>query len=78
LWGYIGDKLGIPPSDLSVELVKTALASRGVSEEAIAKLSGAIEECEYARFAPASDSLQMGGVYHQAIGIISKIEDQLR
>ncbi len=78
LWGYIGDKLGIPPSDLSVGLVKTALATRSVSEDAITKLGGAIEECEYARFAPASDSLQMDGVYHQAIGIISEIEDQLR
>ncbi len=78
LWGYIGDKLGIPPSDLSVELVNTALASRSVSEDAITKLSRAIEECEYARFAPSSDSLQMDGVYHQAIGIISEIEDQLR
>lgn len=78
LWGYIGDKLGIPPSDLSLDLARTALESHGVSPEAIGKLSAAIEQCEFARFAPSSNSLQMDGLYNEAIEIISRIEDQLR
>ena len=78
LWGYIGDKLGIPPSDHSVEIVKTALESRGVSTEAAGKLGAAIEQCEFARFSPSSGGGKMDGVYHEALGIISEIEDQLR
>jgi oxygen tolerance protein BatD len=78
LWGYIGDKLGIPPSDLSLQIVKTALESRGVSAEAVGKLSSAIERCEYARFAPSSGAVQMDAVYREAIEIISETEDQLR
>jgi hypothetical protein len=78
LWGYLGDKLGIPPADLSLEIVRSALESRGVAQDAVGKLSAAIEQCEFARFAPSSNSLGMDAVYHEAIGIISEIEDQLR
>ena len=77
LWGYIGDKLGIPPSDLSIDLVRVSLESHGVPSDAVAKLTSAIEQCEFARFAPSSNSVQMDGTYSEAIGIISVIEDQL-
>jgi len=78
LWGYVGDKLGIPPADLSLEMVRGSLQSRGITEETVQKLSSTVEQCEFARFAPSSDSLQMDGVYRQAIELISTIEDQLR
>src|SRR5208283_2898414 len=44
LWGYIGDKLGISPADLSLEAVRTALAAGSVPDEAIAKLTATIEQ----------------------------------
>lgn len=75
LWGYIGDKLGIPPSDLSMETVRSSLAGRNVSDEAITKLTGTIEQCEFARFAPSADSMEMDGVYNGTIDLISTIED---
>jgi hypothetical protein len=78
LWGYVGDKLGIPPADLSLDMVRETLISRNVPDEAVQKLSSTVEQCEFARFAPSADSLQMDGVYHQAIHLISTIEDQLR
>jgi hypothetical protein len=78
LWGYIGDKLGIAPSDLSTEIVRTALEARGIAPEGAGKLIAAIEQCEFARFSPSAGAVQMDGVYHEAIGIISEIEDHLR
>jgi len=78
LWGYIGDKLGIPPADLSTEAVKTSLDGRGIAAETVSKLLSTIENCEYARFAPSSDAGQMETVYNEAAALISSIEDQLR
>ena len=78
MWGYVGDKLGLPPADLSLESVRLSLESRGVSAEAISKLGTTIEQCEFARFAPSSDSLQMDNVYREAVEILSTIEGQIR
>ncbi|MBI3766559.1 MAG: protein BatD, partial [Ignavibacteriales bacterium] len=78
LWGYIGDKLGIPPAALSIDVVRSSLAARGVSDETVSKLASTIEQCEFARFAPSSDSLRMDGTYQGAVELISIIEAQLR
>ncbi|MBI4548876.1 MAG: protein BatD [Ignavibacteriae bacterium] len=78
LWGYIGDKLSLSPADLSLELVRQRLESRGVANEAITKLGSTIEQCEYARFAPSADSLEMDQVFSEAIELIATIEEQLR
>ena len=78
MWGYIGDKLGIPPADLSIDAARTTLASHHVSDAAVAKLASTMERCEFARFAPSQDALAMDTVYKDAVEIISTIEDQLR
>jgi hypothetical protein len=78
LWGYVGDKLGIPPSDLSVDTARITLESRKVSQETVVHLTATIEQCEFARFAPSEDSLQMDGIYNDAVVLISTIEEQLR
>ncbi len=78
LWGYIGDKLGIPPADLSIEGVSTTLRGRSVPEDSVARLAATIERCEFERFAPSADSARMDDVYHGAVDLISSIEDHLR
>ncbi|MBI1804257.1 MAG: protein BatD [Ignavibacteriae bacterium] len=78
LWGYVGDKLGIPPADLSLDGVKDSLAVRQVPPDAVSKLSSTIEQCEFARFAPSTDSLQMESIYNESIELISTIEDHIR
>jgi hypothetical protein len=77
LWGYVGDKLGIPPSELSLDSIRASLIQRGVDDGAVAKLSSTIEQCEFARFAPSSDSMKMDSFFNEAIVLISTIEDQL-
>jgi hypothetical protein len=78
LWGYMGDKLGIPPADLSIDAARSALAGRNVPGETVEKLASTIEQCEFARFAPGQDALAMDAVYRGAVDIISSVEDQLR
>ncbi|MDI6765697.1 MAG: BatD family protein [Bacteroidota bacterium] len=78
LWGYVADKLGIPPSDLSVDFVRTTIESRNIPTEVSNKLTSTIEMCEFARFAPATDAVQMDQVYKDMVELISTIEERLR
>lgn len=78
LWGYVVDKLGIPLSDLSQDSIKNTLTSRKVNEASIVKLINTINHCEFARFAPSSDSLEMEMIYKDTIELITSIEEELR
>lgn len=78
LWGYSSDKLGIPVAELSTETLHRSLETRGVSADHVQKLLSLLEQCEFARFAPGSNSLQMDHVYQEAVRLISTIEDELR
>ncbi len=78
LWGYAADKLGISPSDLSVDYVRTTLESRGIPTEVSNKLTSTIEMCDFARFAPATGAVQMDNVYKDTVALISTIEERLR
>jgi len=78
LWGYVGDKLGIAPAGLSLDSIRASLEARGVLPEVVATLSGTLEHCEFARFAPSADSLEMDSMYNKAVELISTIEGQLR
>ncbi|HLX13055.1 MAG TPA: protein BatD, partial [Bacteroidota bacterium] len=78
LWGYAGDKLGLPASELTMERISTSLAGRSVAPDLVARLSATIEKCEFARFAPSGDSMAMEGVYSETVDLISAIEEQIR
>lgn len=78
LWGYIADKLAIPPSDLSLDLVRSMLENKNIQIELITKLASTIEMCEFARFAPSADAVQMDQVYRETVELISTIEEKLR
>ncbi len=77
LWGYVGDKLGIPPADLTVDGIRGELQARGVPEETVGQLAATIDRCEFARFAPGAEAGQMDGVYKAAVDLISTIEDHI-
>lgn len=78
IWGYISDKLAIPPADLSLDSVRAALERRSVAPETIERLHAALQQCEFARFAPSKDSLRMDGMYSQTVDLISTIEAQIK
>ncbi|MCL2727711.1 MAG: protein BatD, partial [Bacteroidales bacterium] len=78
LWGYIGDKLGVPPSDHDKEYVCTLLTERNAPQPLIAELSDLIETCEFARYAPAPEVGEMDTVYGRALQIITNIEQTIK
>jgi len=77
LWGYIGDKLGIPPANLSLEAVRSTLEAHQVPADTVSSLASTFEQCEFARFAPSQDTVAMESIYGNAIELISMIEDHL-
>lgn len=78
LWGYISDKLNIPVSRLSKDNVEEKLRNHGVSEDLIKGFLDALNECEFARFAPGDESQAMDKVYSSSIEVMSKMENSIK
>ena len=73
LWGYVGDKLNMPVEQLSRENISQQLESRNVSSEIISQFIGALDECEFARYAPGDAKGNMNKVYDAAMTAITQI-----
>jgi hypothetical protein len=79
LWKYLGDKLGIPQAEYSVEGAVAELARRGVPPERAASLRTVLESCDMARFAPTSLELgAMQRIFDEAQRIIVELERTLK
>lgn len=78
LWGYISDKLNIPVSRLSKDNIEEKLRNHGVSEELIKDFLDALNECEFARFAPGDENQAMDKVYSSSIEVMSKMENSIK
>ncbi len=78
LWGYMGDKLNIPPAELSMDNVREILSRRNVNPEIADQFIATLNSTEYARFAPGNKSEVMDKVYHEALDVITKIERELK
>ena len=74
LWGYVGDKLNIPISELSRENISQRLAERGVGQDVTNSFIAAIDECEFVRYAPGDPQGNMNRVYDKSITAIEQIE----
>ncbi len=77
LWGYVGDKLNIPVERLSRENIVEQLTSHDIDTPIITSFVEAIDECEYARYAPGDPQGKMDTVYDKAMNAITKIDDML-
>ena len=75
LWGYVGDKLNIPVSQLSRENISQRLLERGVDEQTTSRFIEAIDECEFVRYAPGDPQGNMNKVYEKSITAIEQIEN---
>ena len=78
LWGYVGDKLNIPVAQLSHDNISSKLAERGVHQSIIDKFIGALDECEFERYAPGDPKGNMSKVYDKAMLAIEKIEEVMK
>ena len=78
LWGYIGDKLGIPVANLSKDNARSQMHLNNVDEEYIDQILSIIDRCEYARYAPVTEETKMDTLYNDAIKVISKLQQKLK
>ena len=78
LWGYVGDKLNIPVEQLSHDNISQRLNARGVGADTIAQFMGALDECEFERYAPGDPMGNMSKVYEKAMTAIEQIEGTVK
>ena len=78
LWGYLGDKLSVPVSELSKDNIAAKLAERQVSEALIGECMSLIGECELARYAPALSHLPEAKVYDKADALMDRLENVIK
>jgi len=74
LWGFLSKKFNIPVAELSIENVHHVLLGKKIESEHIDQFLKALENCEFARFAPNGSSAQsMKEVYDEALLVIRNI-----
>ncbi len=78
LWGYMSDKMNIPVSLLSKDNVANELLKRGADASIIEELHAALNEAEFARYAPGDAGEAMDKVYAMAINVISRMENSIK
>ncbi len=78
LWGYVGDKLSMPVEQLSRENISQKLEEHYVSNDTIQQFLGALDECEYARYAPGDATGNMNKVYDAAMTAITQIATTMK
>lgn len=77
LWGYVGDKLNMPATQLSKDNIAENLAMKNINDQTIDTFIQAIDDCEYARYAPGDPKGKMDHVYESAITAITDIDNML-
>ena len=77
IWGYLSDKLDIPVSDLTRSNAITALTEEGIDDRLVNSLTGILDTCEYARYAPSSSETGASDIYEGASQFIKSVENLL-
>lgn len=75
LWGYLGDKLAIPASQLTRDNIAGKLADYGIPEDSTDSVIEVLDQCEMARFTPSGSQEQMEDIYKQASRAIDAMEN---
>lgn len=77
LWGYLSDKLKMPTSELKRDNIRAELLAQGVEAEQADKMIRLIDECEFAKYAPAASGVTMEAVYKEGVEAINGVEESL-
>lgn len=77
-WGYLGDKLKMPTSELNRQNVTGELESHGIDDESTKKIIELIDQCEFAKYAPSAAGNDMKSVYEEGVKVINMLEDSFK
>jgi hypothetical protein len=78
VWGYLSNKLHIPFSDLSKQLIQERLSQQQINGDNTNQLFDLLDNCEMALYTPMHNNDKMQGTYQQAVKVISQLEDELQ
>lgn len=76
LWGYIGDKLKMPTSELTRSNVGEEFERHNVKESTFRPIINLIDECEFAKYAPGSREGNMKKLYKEALSSLANVESE--
>lgn len=74
IWGYIGDKLAMPASQLTRQNISDTLRENNTPDEIINRLIAVIDDCEMARYTPMDNSASAGKVYNETSELMKEME----
>lgn len=78
LWGYIGDKLKMPTSELMRDNIRQMLESRNIPEDKIKAFVDLLDRCEFEKYSSAGGSQGMHDAYDQATEVINDIQNSFK
>jgi len=77
-FGYLENKLSIPKSDLTIDLIIEKLEEKNISLELIDKVKVLTEKCEFVRFSPQGiDKDSANDFYESAVLLIVQLDENL-
>lgn len=77
-WGYLGDKLNIPLSDLSRNTILEKTSGDPELQTLLTELFEVLETCEAARYSPGYSGLGMHEVFEKVSRLIEAIEHKIQ
>ncbi len=78
LWGYLGDKLKMPTSELMRDNVRQVLVEKSISSDTIDLFIRIIDDAEFAKYSPAAAGQTIKEAYQEAADIIDRLEKEFK
>ena len=78
LWGYLGDKLEMPASELTRDNVVDKLGEKGVAMDAIEQYVNTLNDCEFERYAPSGLARPLQDMYTRVAEAIEQMENNIK
>ncbi len=75
MWGYLGDKLSIPVSQLNRDNIAQELDDYGAGDEIKDKVIAVLDDCEMARYTPVQSDQSIAKLYDLASETIHAMEN---
>lgn len=78
IWGYLGDKLKMPTSELMRDNIKSVLTESEIPENVINELLNVLDNSEFAKYSPEAGRTGMKEAYNSAIDSINSLESSFK
>ena len=78
LWGYIGDKMKMPTSELMRDNIRQVMETQGVEQTQIDAFINMIDDAEFAKYSSASSMFTPQEMYDRAAALINELEKSFK